>query len=139
MLRTFVLLVGVTGSSQGLCQTLYYQEPGNASCALRSASTVVDRKQVKTGMPVTGSISISCGFGNGSYTVTLGSTDPGATFAPKSFLVNFGSLVGDGQFTVTFATMGRQTISAIITSNMGSPAVPGRFTGLHNEFDVERP
>lgn len=139
MVRTLVLLSCVIGSGQGLCQSLYYMEPGNASCPARSEAKAVVPKKVQSGAPVPGSISVACGFAKGSYTVTLSSTDPGATFSPKSFLVNFGSLVGDGVFTVTFATAGVQTISATITSNMGSPAVPGRFASDINEFEVARP
>jgi hypothetical protein len=139
VLRTLVLLSSVIGPGQGLCQSLYYVEPGNNACPVRSASAAVAPKKVQRGASVPGSISVSCGFGKGSYTVTLSSTDPGATFSPKSFLVNFGSLAGDGNFSVIFATTGIQTISAAITSNMGSPAVLGRFASVTNEFDVALP
>jgi hypothetical protein len=139
LLHTLVPLSFVIGSGQGLAQSLYYAEPGNASCPLRAAPTAVVPKKVQSGAPLPGSISVNCGFDKGSYTVTLSSTDPGATFSPKSFLVNFGSLVGNGAFTVTFASVGVQALSATITSNMGSPAVPGRFAGVTNEFDVTRP
>jgi hypothetical protein len=141
ILRILVLLACAIGSVQGFCQSLYYVESGNAACPARcsptaDAPTAVAPKKVRIGASVSGSISVSCGFGGGSYTVTLNSTDPGAKFSPKSFLVNFGSISGDGVFTVTFATAGVQTISAAITSNMGSPAVLGRFSSVTNEFDV---
>ena len=79
---------------------------------------------------------MACGFHDGSYTVILHSTDPGATFSPKTFLVNFGRLVGKGVFAVTFATVGVQSVSTTITSNMGSPAVRGHFASAANEFNV---
>lgn len=134
-LRTLVLLSCMGASGHGVAQSLYYIEPGNAACPVRTAPTAVAPRKVQKRAPVPGSISVGCGFGKGSYTVTLSSSDPGVAFVPKSFLVNFGSLVGDGAFTVTFATAGVQTVSATITSNMGSPAVLGRFVGT-NEFDV---
>jgi hypothetical protein len=136
ILRILVLLACAIGTVPGFCQSLYYVESGNAACPVRSAPTAVAPTKVRIGASVSGSISVSCGFGGGSYTVTLNSTDPGAKFSPKSFLVNFGSISGDGVFTVTFATAGVQTISAAITSNMGSPAVLGRFASVTNEFDV---
>lgn len=82
---------------------------------------------------------MSCGFDQGSYTVTLNSTDQGATFSPKTFLVNFGRIVGKGAFTVTFSTVGVHSVSAAITSNMGSPAVRGHFASQSNEFNVVPP
>lgn len=136
-LRTLVFFSCVVACAQAFCQSLYYTEPGNASCPAHPAQKAAAPKKVQSGAVVPGSISVSCGLGKGSYTVTLNSSDPGATFSPKSFLVNFGSLAGDGAFTVTFATAGVQIISANITSNMGSPAVPGRFASA-NEFDVVR-
>lgn len=143
LIRTLVLLACVVACGQGVCQSLYYTEPhtepASAACPVRSAPTAVTPRKVQSGAPVNGSISINCGFSKGSYTVTLSSTDPGAKFSPKSFLVNFGNLVGDGAFTVTFATVGVQAIAAAITSNMGSPAVAGRFASTTNEFDVVRP
>jgi hypothetical protein len=139
LLRRLFLLSFAIGSGQGLAQSFYYTESGNAACPLRAAPKAVVPKKVQSGVPVPGSISVNCGFGEGSYTVTLSSTDPGATFSPKSFLINFGSLAGDGTFAVKFATPGVQTISATITSNMGSPAVPGRFAGVANEVDVVSP
>jgi len=83
-----------------------------------------------------GSISVACGFDQGSYTVTLSSTDPGATFSPKTFLVNFGRVVGNGVFAVTFSTVGVQSVSTTITSNMGSPPLRGHFVSPANEFNV---
>lgn len=79
---------------------------------------------------------MACGFEQGSYTVTLNSTDPNATFSPRTFLVNFGRVVGNGAFTVTFSTLGIQGVSAAITSNMGSPVVRGHFVSPGNEFNV---
>jgi len=79
---------------------------------------------------------VACGFGQGSYTVTLNATDPGAVLSPKTFVVNFGRLVGSNAFTVTFSQVGVQSVSATITSNMGSPAVGGRFVSPANEFEV---
>ncbi|MEO6747512.1 MAG: hypothetical protein ABIN08_23765 [Caldimonas sp.] len=71
--------------------------------------------------------------------MTLSSTDPGATFSPKSFLVNFGRVVGNGVFAVTFSTVGAQSVSTTITSNMGSPAVRGHFVGQASKFNVVSP
>ncbi len=82
---------------------------------------------------------MSCGFDQGSYTVSLNSTDPNATFSPKTFLVNFGRIVGSGAFTVRFSTVGVQSVSTTITSNMGSPAVRGHFASPANEFNVVSP
>lgn len=88
---------------------------------------------------MSGSIRVACGFDHGSYTVTLNSTDPGATFSPKTFVVNFGRIVGSGVFAVTFSTVGVQRVSPTITSNMGSPAVRGHFASAASEFDVVNP
>ena len=88
---------------------------------------------------MSGSINVACGFEKGSYTVTLNSTDPGATFSPKTFLVNFGRIVGDGVFTVTFSTVGVQSVSTTITSNMGSPTVRGYFASTASEFNIVSP
>jgi len=82
---------------------------------------------------------VTCGFDKGSYTVTLNSTDPSATFSPKTFLVNFGRIVGNGDFTVRFSTVGVHSVSAAITSNMGSPSVRGRFASPANQFNVVNP
>ena len=51
--------------------------------------------------------------------MTLNSTDPGATFSPKTFLVNFGHISGNGVYAVTFSTVGVQSVSATITSGDG--------------------
>ena len=88
---------------------------------------------------MSGSISVACGFDHGSYTVTLNSTDPGATFSPKTFVVNFGRIVGSGVFAVKFSTVGVQRVSMTITSNMGSPAVRGHFASAASEFNVVNP
>ena len=82
---------------------------------------------------------MACGFDKGSYTVTLNSTDPGATFSPKTFLVNFGRIVGTRVFAVTFSTVGVQSVSATITPNMGSPAVRGHFVSPANQFKIVNP
>ncbi|MGL4573357.1 MAG: hypothetical protein ACRCV9_01045 [Burkholderiaceae bacterium] len=137
--RAFVLLGLVMGSAPGLCQSFVYTEPGNALCPAAPSSVAAAPKTVQSGTPVAGSISVGCGFDKGSYTVKLSSTDPGARFSPQTFLVNFGSIAGDGAFTVTFATAGVHTVSAAITSNMGSPAVPGRFVSQTSEFNVVQP
>jgi hypothetical protein len=137
--RTLLLLVLVIASEQGACQSFVYVEPGIASCPAAPAPAAAAPKTVPRGVPVSGSISVTCGFDKGSYTVTLNSTDPNATISPKTFLVNFGSVVGNGVFTVTFSTVGVQSVSADITSNMGSPAVRGRFASPANEFNVVNP
>ena len=59
--------------------------------------------------------------------------------SPKTFLVNFGRVVGNGVFTVTFSTVGVQSVSTSITSNMGSPAVRGHFASPSNAFNVVIP
>jgi hypothetical protein len=135
--RALILLGFVMGSAPGLCQSFVYTEPGNAACP--AAPSPAEPKIVNSGAPVAGSISVACGFDKGSYTVKLSSTDPGAKFSPPTFLVNFGSVVGDGAFAVTFATVGVHTVSVAITSNMGSPAVPGRFVSATSEFNVVQP
>ena len=137
--RALLVLAFVVGSEPVLCQSFYYVEPGVASCPAAPAPTTAAPKAVPRAVPLSGSISVSCGFDKGSYTVTLGSTDPGATFSPKTFLVNFGRIVGNGVFAVTFSTVGVQTVSATITSNMGSPAVRGHFASPANEFNVVNP
>jgi hypothetical protein len=69
----------------------------------------------------------------------LNSTDPGATFSPKTFAVNFGRVVGNGVFAVTFSTVGVQSVSTAITSNMGSPVVRGQFVSPTHAFNVVNP
>jgi hypothetical protein len=137
--RTLLLFTLVVGAQQGACQSLVYVEPGIASCPAAPASAAAAVKTVQRGAPVPGSISVTCGFDKGSYTVTLNSTDPGATFSPKTFLVNFGRIVGNGAFTVRFSTVGVHSVSVAITSNMGSPAVRGHFASPANEFNVVNP
>jgi hypothetical protein len=137
--QKFLLLVCLTWSQLSLGQNFFYVEPGNPACPVVSSQAQASPKIVKTGVAISGSISVGCGFDKGSYTVTLNASDPMAAFSPKSFLVNFGSMSGPTTFTVTFATVGNHSISATITSNMGSPAVAGRFSSFTNEFVVERP
>jgi hypothetical protein len=91
------------------------------------------------GTSVPGRLSVTCGFEHGSYTVTLYATDPAATFSPKSMLVHFGSIAAGGRFNVRFGTPGVHTLSAVITANMGSPAVAGRFEDVAHQFDVTSP
>jgi hypothetical protein len=137
--QRFLLLVFLTGSQASFGQNFFYVEPGNPACPVVSPPAPASPKTVKSGVAVPGSIRVGCGFDKGSYTVNLNASDPLAAFSPKSFLVNFGSISGPAKFTVTFATIGTHTMSATITSNMGSPAVPGRFSSLTNEFAVVRP
>ena len=120
-------------------QTFNYVEPGVASCPAAPAPTTAAPKVVPRGAPMPGSIHVVCGFDQGSYTVSLNSSDPGATFSPRTFLVNFGRIVGSGVFAVTFSTLGVQRVSTTITSNMGSPAVRGHFASAANEFKVVSP
>jgi hypothetical protein len=114
-----------------------YVEPGLAACPAVPATGAP--KAVPRGVAVPGRIVVACGLNQGSYTVTLSSSDPGATFAPKTFIVNFGRVMGTGVFAVTFATVGAQRVSAAITSNMGSPAVQGYFASPVSGFDVVLP
>jgi hypothetical protein len=137
--RTLVVLALAVGSGHARCQNFYYVEPGVAACPAPPAPTTTAAKPVPVGAPQPGRLNVACGFDKGSYTVSLNSTDPGATFSPKTFLVNFGRLVGNGAFAVTFSTVGRQSVSATITSNMGSPTVRGHFASPGNEFDVVKP
>jgi hypothetical protein len=120
-------------------QTFHYVEPADPSCPQVPSPTGAGPKTVVRGMPVPGRIQVNCGFGQGSYTVTLNATDPGASFIPRTFLVNFGRVVGDGVFVLRFSTAGVQRVSATITSNMGSPPVRGRFTSAADEFEVVVP
>ncbi len=141
--KTLLVIACAAVAQHGYCQSFYYVEPGVASCpvapAPTTASTTTPPKAVTRGVSVPGSIRVSCGFEHGSYTVTLNSTDPSATFTPKTFIVNFGRIVGNGVFAVTFSTAGVQSVSATITSNMGSPAVRGHFASPTNEFNVVTP
>lgn len=134
-------LAGVIGVGAGhaWCQRLHYVEPGVAACLAPAAPAAAAPKVVPRGVAVAGSLHVSCGFEQGSYTVSLGSTDPEATFVPSSFLVNFGRIAGNGAFAVTFSTVGVQTISTRISANMGSPAVAGRFVSVDPGFKVVEP
>jgi hypothetical protein len=135
--RAAVVLALTAGAGPAAGQALVYIEPGVNGCPALPAPTAP--KTVLRGTAVPGSISVRCGFDKGSYTVTLNTTDPAATISPKTFLVNFGSVSGRGTFTVTFATPGLQAVTASITSNMGSPAVGGRFESASREFTVVHP
>jgi hypothetical protein len=141
--KTLLVIACAAITDCGYCQNFYYVEPGVAACpvapAPTTASTMAPPKAVKRGVSVPGSIRVSCGFDQGSYTVTLNSTDPSATFTPKTFLVNFGRIVGNGVFAVTFSTTGVQSVSTTISSNMGSPTVRGHFASPGNEFNVVNP
>ena len=123
-------------AQHGHCQSFTYVEPGVASCPASPAPTTDGPKAASRGVPVPGRIRVTCGFEQGSYTVTLNSSDPSATFFPKTFLVNFGRIVGSGVFAVTFSTVGVQSVSTNITSNMGSPPVQGRFVSPANKFNI---
>ncbi len=126
-------------SSLGFGQTFIYVEPNNPACPVFAAAPQSAPKSVKVGVALPGAIRVSCGFSEGSYTVSLSSTDPNATFSPKTFLVNFGSLSGSGVFSAKFATLGEQTIFATYTSNMGSPVLLGRFVSSNNVVNVLAP
>lgn len=135
--RALLPLTVLLGAQPGLCQSLVYVEPGVASCPAPPVATAA--KTVKQGAAVSGSLRVSCGFAEGSYTVTLNSSDSGATITPKTMLINFGRVVGTGTYTVRFSTLGLQHVSASITSNMGSPAVPGYFASAGSGFLVVQP
>lgn len=137
--KTLLVLTAAFGAGHGFGQSFYYVEPGLPACPAASAPTTATPKTVARGAPVPGSISVACGFDHGSYTVTLNSTDNSAAFQPKTFIVNFGRIAGKGAFAVTFSTVGVQSVSATITSNMGSPAVRGHFVSPANAFNVVNP
>lgn len=137
--KTLLVIACVVVTQHGYCQSFYYVEPGIASCPMAPVPGTAAPKAVALGVSVPGSIRVSCGFDLGSYTVTLNSTDSSATFSPKTFLINFGRIVGKGVFAVTFSTAGVQSVSATITSNMGSPVVQGHFVSPANEFSVVSP
>jgi hypothetical protein len=138
ILGLFTLVVWCCPS---LAQTFIYVEPDNPACPVIAVPPAAPPKKVAIGENVAGAIKVGCSFKEGSYTVTLSATDPSAIFSPKTFLVNFGNLAGkgDGAFAVKFATAGEQTITATITSNMGSPPVRGRFASSTNLINVARP
>jgi hypothetical protein len=137
--RTLLVLFWAVATKHGACQSFYYVEPGVAACPVAAAPSTAVPRAVVRGVAVPGSIRVACGFEQGSYTVSLNSTDPSATFSPKSFLVNFGRIVGRGVYAVKFATLGVQSVSATITSNMGSPVLRGHFASADNEFNVVVP
>ena len=134
--RALLLTALVAVAQPGRGQSLHYVEAGNAACPVVPAAAIASPKAVSRGVALPGRLHVACGFGQGSYTVTLNSTDPDAVFAPKTFVVNFGRLVGENAFTVTFSKVGVQSVSATITSNMGSPAVAGRFVSPNSEYEV---
>jgi hypothetical protein len=117
-------------------QRFDYVEPGLAACPSPPAAARGQPRGVAPGAAVPGRIHVQCGLDRGSYTLTLNATDPQATFVPRSFIVNFGRLAGDGRFVARFATPGAHGVSVAITSNMGSPVPQGRFESADNEFDV---
>jgi hypothetical protein len=123
-------------AGHGHCQSFYYVEPGVTACPAAPVQSTAAPKTVPLGVPVPGRIRVSCGFDNGSYTVTLNASDPGATFSPKTFIVNFGRVVGNGVFAVKFSTVGLQRVTTTITANMGSPALSGQFVSPDNAFKV---
>ncbi len=139
MSRVLSLLGLLVWGCQALAQTFVYVEPDNPSCPVIAQPPPSAPQTVRSGVSVAGALKVGCGFSEGSYTVILNATDPNASFSPKSFLVNFGSLVGTGVFAVKFSTAGEQTISANITSNMGSPPLRGKFTSFTNVVTVVRP
>ena len=135
-IRPLVWLLLALGHGHTAGQDLYYVEPAAASCTRVLEPQAARPKNVALGTQVRGRIHVDCGFADGSYTVTLSATDPGAVFAPRAFLVNFGQIVGDGAYDVTFATIGVYSVTANVTSNMGSPAVRGHFVGPNTAFNV---
>ena len=139
MRRSLPALALAVGAASVSAQTFHYVDPGIAACPAAPAPSTAAPKAVRRGVAVAGSLRVTCGLDEGSYTVTLSSTDPGAKFSPKSFVVNFGRISGNGAFTVTFATVGVQRVSTAITSNMGSPPARGRFASAADAVDVVNP
>lgn len=135
--RALLLLLLASGAWPALCQSLVYAEAGVATCPAVPVATAT--KTLQLGTPVSGSLRVSCGFAQGSYTVILNSSDPGAAISPKTMLVNFGRLAGKGTYTVRFSTLGLHRVSADITPNMGSPAVQGYFASAGNELYIVQP
>ena len=123
-------------ASLGRGQSFIYVEAGLAGCPTAPVATSAAPKEVLRGTAQSGLIQVNCGFKQGSYTVSLNASDPDARISPKTFIVNFGRVMGSGSFTVTFANAGVHTVSATITSNMGSPAVDGRFVSSASTFKV---
>jgi hypothetical protein len=138
--KTLLGLTLAVSAPHSHAQHFYYVEPGLATCpAAPAATSAAEPRVVKRGLPVAGSIQVGCGFDQGSYTVSLNSTDLNATFTPKTLVVNFGRFASKGAYTVTFSTPGVQAVSLSITSNMGSPAVRGSFVSTATEFKVAAP
>ena len=144
---TLLMLALAAAAPQASSQHFQYVEPGLASCPAVPVPPLVPppapdtaaAKRVPLGAPQSGSLKVACGFEQGSYTVSLNSTDPGATFVPRTFLVNFGRIAGNGVFSVRFSTAGVQRVTTSITSNMGSPAVRGQFVSPTQDFNVVAP
>ena len=134
--RTLLVVALAVVAERGHGQSFYYVEPGVASCPAAPEPSTAAPKLVARGVPVPGRIHVACGFDKGSYTVSLNSTDPGASFSPKTFIVNFGRIVGNGVFAVTFSEVGVQSVSTTITSNMGSPMVQGQFVSPASQLNV---
>jgi hypothetical protein len=123
-------------------QDFVYVEPGLRACPpapARAHEPPIGPVRLQPGVPRSGRIQVGCGFDKGSYTLTLHSTDPGARFAPASFIVNFGRLAGSDTYAVRFASPGRQQVSVVISPNMGSPPVAGRFASDDAEVEVVAP
>lgn len=137
--RTLLVIALAVAAGTGHAQSFHYVEAGVPTCRPAPAAITAAPNAVARGVAVPGRIHVSCGFDQGSYTVSLNSTDRGATFSPKTFVVNFGRVVGSGTFVVTFSTVGIQSVSTTITSNMGSPAVRGYFASPANHFNVVNP
>ena len=137
--KTLLLMAVAVAGATSHAQNFHYVELGVPACPAAPAPATAAPKAVVRGVAVPGRIQVSCGFDQGSYTVSLNSTDPGAAFSPKTFIVNFGRLVGNGAFAVTFSTPGVHSVTAAITSNMGSPVVRGKFVSPANEFNVVNP
>lgn len=137
--RALLVLAFAVASERAACQRLYYVEPGVAACPAAPPPATATPLVVTRGVAVPGSVTVACGFSDGSYTVSLTSSDPGVTFSPPTFLVNFGRVAGTGAFTVRFSTPGVQRIAAHISPNMGSPAVKGYFASATSGFQVVSP
>ena len=135
--QSLFLFVLTVGAQQGICQSLMYVDPGIASCPAAPAATAP--KTVQRGAPVSGNLRVTCGFDLGSYTVTLNSSDAGASISPKTMIINFGRVVGNGRYTIRFSNVGLHSVSVAITANMGSPAVRGHFASAGNDFEVVQP
>ena len=133
----FFLLALAACSTHAVGQNFYYLEPGLASCP--QPEPKITARTLEIGKTTSGKVIVQCGFEAGSYTVILNSSDPDAIFSPKTFIINFGRVVGTAAFTVSFSTVGVQSVSTVISSNMGSPPVRGQFVSPNNAFNVVRP